>query len=221
MIDRTGLPQVLLFLLLAWRGTRGTQPGQLHARVRTRCASWRSSARPVLFSDAVGIDVTAVGGASEARGPVLGPGILDLGCAHRRRWMVVPAISVSPHPRSWGRRSLDRSGLMRSLLRRETFPPPPAGAPVRKRRFFVNDVVLLPIVLIAWRSSAGDRAGRLRMVEAGTGSFRLGPGPGVGTGLIGIALLDFIRKRFGVRRDYESLYALEWRSPLAAAKRSW
>src|SRR4029079_2147897 len=36
----------------------------------------------------------------------------------------------------------------------------------------------------------------------------LGPGAGVLAGLIGITLLDRVRKKFGVRRDYESLYAL-------------
>ena len=40
------------------------------------------------------------------------------------------------------------------------------------------------------------------------GLLILGPGAGVLVGLIGITLLDRVRKKFGVRRDYESLYAL-------------
>jgi NhaP-type Na+/H+ or K+/H+ antiporter len=40
------------------------------------------------------------------------------------------------------------------------------------------------------------------------GLFVLGPGAGIAVGLIGVAALDLIRKRLGVRRDYESLYSL-------------
>ena len=42
----------------------------------------------------------------------------------------------------------------------------------------------------------------------GFGLFILGPGAGVAIGLLGVAALDLIRKRIGVRRDYESLYSL-------------
>jgi NhaP-type Na+/H+ or K+/H+ antiporter len=40
------------------------------------------------------------------------------------------------------------------------------------------------------------------------GLFLLGPALGVGAGWVAITLLDQIRRRVGVRRDYESLYAL-------------
>jgi NhaP-type Na+/H+ and K+/H+ antiporter len=42
----------------------------------------------------------------------------------------------------------------------------------------------------------------------GFGLFILGPGAGIAIGLVAVAALDLIRKRFGVRRDYESLYSL-------------
>jgi sodium/hydrogen antiporter len=38
--------------------------------------------------------------------------------------------------------------------------------------------------------------------------FILGPGAGVAVGLVSVATLDLIRRRLGVRRDYESLYSL-------------
>jgi sodium/hydrogen antiporter len=50
--------------------------------------------------------------------------------------------------------------------------------------------------------------------EPGAGSrmglqlFLLGPGAGVAVGLLGVATLDLVRRRLGVRRDYESLYSL-------------
>jgi sodium/hydrogen antiporter len=38
--------------------------------------------------------------------------------------------------------------------------------------------------------------------------FLLGPGAGVAVGLLGVATLDLVRRRLGIRRDYESLYSL-------------
>jgi NhaP-type Na+/H+ or K+/H+ antiporter len=40
------------------------------------------------------------------------------------------------------------------------------------------------------------------------GLFLLGPALGIGAGYVAITLLDQVRKKVGVRRDYESLYAL-------------
>ena len=42
----------------------------------------------------------------------------------------------------------------------------------------------------------------------GFGLFILGPGAGIAIGLLAVSALDLIRKRIGVRRDYESLYSL-------------
>jgi NhaP-type Na+/H+ or K+/H+ antiporter len=73
----------------------------------------------------------------------------------------------------------------------------------------LNDVVLLPIVLIAM-ALLGSRT----MDEPSAGArmaldlFLLGPGAGVAVGLLGVATLDLVRRRLGVRRDYESLYSL-------------
>jgi NhaP-type Na+/H+ or K+/H+ antiporter len=44
--------------------------------------------------------------------------------------------------------------------------------------------------------------------KLGLNLFILGPGAGILIGLLGVAALDLIRKRLGVRRDYESLYSL-------------
>jgi sodium/hydrogen antiporter len=72
----------------------------------------------------------------------------------------------------------------------------------------MNDVVLLPIVVLSMlflRTPGEEHATASRLA---LGLFVLGPGAGVLTGLVGITLLDRVRKKFGVRRDYESLYAL-------------
>jgi NhaP-type Na+/H+ or K+/H+ antiporter len=46
------------------------------------------------------------------------------------------------------------------------------------------------------------------LAKLGLGLFILGPGAGIAIGLVAVAALDLIRKRIGVRRDYESLYSL-------------
>jgi NhaP-type Na+/H+ or K+/H+ antiporter len=46
------------------------------------------------------------------------------------------------------------------------------------------------------------------MARLGLELFLLGPGAGVAVGLLGLGALELVRRRIGVRRDYESLYSL-------------
>ena len=97
--------------------------------------------------------------------------------------------------------------LLQGLLRRPDLPA--AARHALRLESGLNDVVLLPIVLVALaflgtqRARAGARWARL-----GLDLFLLGPGAGVLVGLFGLATLDLVRRRVGVRRDYESLYSL-------------
>jgi NhaP-type Na+/H+ or K+/H+ antiporter len=97
--------------------------------------------------------------------------------------------------------------LLRGLMRRPELPSSTRLA--LRLESGLNDVVLLPIVLVAM-ALLGGRA----LEEPGAGSrmalqlFLLGPGAGVAVGLLGVATLDLVRRRLGVRRDYESLYSL-------------
>jgi hypothetical protein len=69
--------------------------------------------------------------------------------------------------------------------------------------------VLLPIVLMAM-AFLGDppATGHTNWARLGIELFLLGPGAGVAVGLMAVATLDLVRRRIGVRRDYESLYSL-------------
>jgi len=69
--------------------------------------------------------------------------------------------------------------------------------------------VLLPIVVVAIAlARPHDPATGSGFAKMGFGLFILGPGAGIAIGLIAVSALDLIRKRIGVRRDYESLYSL-------------
>src|ERR1051326_8628551 len=67
----------------------------------------------------------------------------------------------------------------------------------------LNDVVLLPIVVVAIALTGQHELSTPGFPKIGFGLFILGPGAGIAIGLLAVAALDLIRKRVGVRRDYE------------------
>src|ERR1043166_9276899 len=95
--------------------------------------------------------------------------------------------------------------LLRGLLRRRDLPV--AARQALQLESGLNDVVLLPIVMIAL-ALTGYYGVNGSIVKLGLDLFILGPGAGVAIGLVAVAALDLVRKRTGVRRDYESLYSL-------------
>ena len=100
--------------------------------------------------------------------------------------------------------------LLRNALRSRAMPPDTRIA--LRLETGLNDIILLPIVVIAmlvWdpqlTAHGGQQQGVLRSV---LGLVVLGPALGVMVGWLGITALTWVRRRAGVRRDYESLYAL-------------
>ncbi|HEY2376603.1 MAG TPA: cation:proton antiporter [Gemmatimonadaceae bacterium] len=207
-VDRTGLPQVAIFLLLGLiLGPFGLGLLDLNLHSPSLQVIATLALVLVLFSDAIGVDV------SEARSNrrlalfVLGPGTL------------LPAILISAG--AWFLLDLSLPAalilgaalastdpvLLRALVRR---PELPADARIALRlESGMNDVVLLPIVVLSIlalqvRSGAASADIGRRLL----GLFLLGPALGALIGWAAITLLEQIRRRFGVRRDYESLYAL-------------
>src|SRR5919106_251457 len=97
--------------------------------------------------------------------------------------------------------------LLRTLIRHPALPPPARLA--LRLESGMNDVVLLPIVVLAMlalRMSGYPQTAEVARLAMGL--FLLGPLLGAAVGYIGITLLDRVRSRVGVRRDYESIYAL-------------
>src|SRR5438874_2197482 len=99
--------------------------------------------------------------------------------------------------------------MMRGLLRGA--PDVPADArQVLALESGLNDLVLLPIVLIA--IAVLNPSGATGSTPSGTSIivklFIIGPAAGVVIGFAGVAVLERVRRWMGVRRDYESLYAL-------------
>ena len=206
LIERTGLPQVAIVLLL------GTVlgPSGLHLvdlTLESPTLRWIATLGLVLvlFTDAIAIDLSVIRRPRHLLLLVLGPATL------------VPAglITVLAHfllSLDWLPALMLGAALastdpvmLRSLTRRSSLP-----ATVREGLRLeggINDVILLPMVALSILALSGS-GGTGEMGRHAVGLFLLGPGLGALTGFVAITLLEQVRKRAGVRRDYESLYAL-------------
>ena len=208
VIDRSGLPQVAIFLLLGVVvGPSGLGLVNLTLDSPALQAIATLALVLVLFSDAIAVDMADVKRHRGIAALVLGPGTL------------IPAaiIAVAGHF-LLGLTPLESAiigaalastdpVLLRNLLLR---PSLPTTARIALRlESGMNDVVLLPIVVLA--ILVVKSAGSVDPMEFGRhvlGLFLLGPLLGAGIGAAAIMLLEQVRSRAGVRRDYESLYAL-------------
>src|SRR5512135_416732 len=159
----------------------------------------------VLFTDAISVDVRALRGHARLAFLLLGPGtLLTAGLIALAGWgllglrpplaVILGAALASTDP-----------VMLRGFLRGESAPA--AARQALRLESGLNDLLLLPIVLIAMTLVSGGAAAA-PMERRVVGLLLLGPGAGVLVGFLGVALLDGVRKRIGVRRDYESIYAL-------------
>jgi NhaP-type Na+/H+ or K+/H+ antiporter len=159
----------------------------------------------ILFTDALGLDLRGRAHRGLAL-LALGPGTLLAAAlfAAAAWWLLdfsLPAAAIVGAALA----STDPV-LLKGLLRR---PDLPTGARQALRlESGLNDVVLLPIVLVALPFLSETKLESASWAKLGLDLFLLGPGAGVLVGLFGLATLDLMRRRFGVRRDYESLYSL-------------
>jgi NhaP-type Na+/H+ or K+/H+ antiporter len=97
--------------------------------------------------------------------------------------------------------------LLRGFLRRRDIPP--ATRQALRLESGLNDVVLLPVVVIAMELMEGGTAhGETEWGRVLVSLLILGPAVGIAVGLLGVWTLDRVRRHVGVRRDYEALYSL-------------
>ncbi|MBI4420963.1 MAG: cation:proton antiporter [Gemmatimonadetes bacterium] len=208
LIDRTGLPQVVLFLLL---GAALGPAGLGLVSFTLESPSLKTIATVglvlVLFSDAVTVDVKRMREHGRLATLVLGPGTLAAAALTAvAAWGILGLGPATAAILGAALASTDPV-MMRGLLRRGDIPP--AARQALGLESGLNDIVLLPIVLVAMVFLDGDPTGTApTWTRLGLDLLVLGPGAGIGVGLVAIATLDLVRRRWGVRRDYESLYAL-------------
>ena len=208
LIDRSGLPQVGVFLALgAVLGPYGLGLLSIPLSSTTLKVVAVLSLALVLFTDAVSLNIKDVRRRASLALRLLGPGTLLCAAliALAGWWLLelsVPAAAILGAALA----STDPV-LLRGVLRRRDIPADARQG--LQLESGLNDVVLLPVVLVAlaFLDPAGAESGS-GFAKLALDLFILGPGAGIVVGFVGVAALDLIRKRLGVRRDYESLYSL-------------
>lgn len=208
LIERSGLPQVAVFLALgAVLGPAGIGVIDLSLRSPALPVIAILSLLLVLFTDAVSLDTTEVRSHAGLVLLVLGPGtLLAAALTALAGWGL---LGLSPAAAAVLGASLASTDpvLLRGLMRHPGLPR--AARDILGLESGMNDVVLLPIVLVAMALLGREGLrGAADWTRFGLDLFILGPGAGIVVGLLAVVALDVVRRRIGVRRDYESLYAL-------------
>lgn len=213
LVERVGMPLVAAFLLLgAALGPYGFGIVDVQlASPELRVLATLGLAL-VLFTDAVGVDLREVRERRWIALTVLGPGTLlpAVLIAAAGTWIL--GLSLAAAAILGASIASTDPVLLRAVLRS---PALPSTARVALRlESGMNDVVLLPIVVLGTIALGGHASGDagggtgLPLGRHLTGLFLLGPALGAVIGWAGITMLATVRDRIGVRRDYESLYAL-------------
>src|SRR5215203_4972598 len=204
LIDRTGLPQVAVFIAIgAVLGPAGVGVFNMTLDSPVLRVVATLSLTLVLFTDAVSLNIREARRHASLAFRMLGPGTMV--CAALTAvaaWWLLGIGAAAAAILGAALASTDPV-LLRGLLRRRDISAETREA--LQLESGLNDVVLLPIVIVAIVLTNQHAGG---FAKLGLELFILGPGAGVAVGLIGVAALDLIRKRIGVRRDYESLYSL-------------
>jgi NhaP-type Na+/H+ or K+/H+ antiporter len=213
-VERSGFPLVAIFLLLGvaigpWGfgiADVGFESPALHALAMLGLAL-------LLFSDAVTLDTKQLRVRARMLWRLLGPGTLVPATITALAAWILLGLSAPAAAIIGAALASTDPVLLRSVLRSKALPEAPRIA--LRLETGMNDVVLLPIVILSMLFLPSGRAevttsiaGSAHVGRSLLGLFVLGPALGALVGWVGISALAYVRSRTGVRRDYESLYAL-------------
>lgn len=207
LIDRSDVPQVGVFLALgAILGPAGLQllDVSLDSPILRIVATL--SLVLVLFTDAVSLSIAEVRRHRLLAFLVLGPGtLLSAVLIALAAWWLLD-FSLSSAAMIGAALASTDPVMLRGFLKRPGLPEPVRLA--LRLESGLNDIVLLPIILgtMALLSHAGPLG--FESARLALELFLLGPGAGVAVGLLALGALELVRRKTGVRRDYESLYSL-------------
>lgn len=207
LVERSNFPQVAVFLLLgAVLGPAGL--GVLNVGLGSpvlRVVATLSLAL-VLFTDALSLNLREVRKNLTLAGAILGPGTLLATAVMAVAGHYILGLSPALATILAAALASTDPVLLRGLLRRPNLPGP-ARLSLRLESG-LNDVVLLPIVLVAMTIAAPAEAGEFSVPRLLMQMLVLGPGAGVAVAAVSVWTLDYVRRGVGIRRDYESIYSL-------------
>ena len=208
LVEKTGLPQVAVFLGLgAAIGPYGLNLINVDLHSPTLRVVATLSLVMVLFTDAVSLNLAEV-----RRNPllsvlVLGPGTLFSAlligwCS----WWLLGLPAAAALILGAALASTDPV-MLRALLAKPGVDP--AVRQALRLEGGMNDALLLPLVLIGVTLLArGHAQAPSEWAHLGMSVLVLSPAAGIIVGLGAVGMLELVRKRIGVRRDYESIYSL-------------
>jgi sodium/hydrogen antiporter len=206
VIERSGVPQVAIFLVLgAVLGPAGLRLVDLSLESPT--LEWIATLGLVLvlFTDAIAIDLSLIRRPRLVMLLILGPATLIPAAVITLLARLVLGLDWLPSGILGAALASTDPVMLRNLTHR-------AGLPAGVREGLrleggINDVVLLPMIVLSILALT-SQGGAADISRHAVGLFLLGPALGALTGFVAITLLEQVRNRVGVRRDYESLYAL-------------
>ena len=208
-VERTGVPQVAVFLALgAAIGPHGLNIANIGLDSPFLQVTGTLSLALVLFTDALTLKLSEVRRHLKLAAIILLPGTLIAAAiiasgAHYMiglAWplaLILGAALASTDP-----------VLLRAVLK---WPSLPMNARLALRlESGLNDIVLLPVILVAMTFAVVSGAGHggSSPLESFLRVALLGPLIGTAVGWIAVRAMASIRSRIGIRRDYESLYSL-------------
>jgi NhaP-type Na+/H+ or K+/H+ antiporter len=208
LIDRSDLPQVGVFLALgAMLGPAGLALLDVTLDSPNLRVVATLSLVLVLFTDAVSLSIAEVRRHAALAFRVLGPGTLLSAALMALAGCLILGLSFAEAAILGAALASTDPVMLRGLLRRPGLPE--AARLALRLESGLNDVVLLPVVLVGMSFIVhGGLPNQTEWVRIGLDLFLLGPGAGVAVGVLAIAALEMIRRKTGVRRDYESIYSL-------------
>jgi sodium/hydrogen antiporter len=208
LVERTGVPQVAIFLLLgAVLGPAGLD--LVNLTLESPTLQWIATLGLVLvlFTDAIALDLSDIKRPRRAVLLVLGPAtLIPAVLIALLAWLLLDLQPFSAAILGAALASTDPV-MLRNLFRRSSLPPNIRTG--LRLEGGINDVVLLPIIVLSIIAMNPPSAGKAsELARHAVGLFVLGPALGALAGYVAITLLEQVRSRVSVRRDYESLYAL-------------
>ncbi|MGH7875155.1 MAG: cation:proton antiporter [Candidatus Binatia bacterium] len=207
IIDRSDVPQVGVFLALgAILGPAGLGLLDISLDSPILRVVATLSLVLVLFTDAVSLSVAEVRRHRQLAFLVLGPGTLfSMALIALAAWGLL-GLSLPAAVTIGAALASTDPVMLRGLLKRPRLPEPVRLA--LRLESGLNDGVLLPIVLVTMTLLTHTNFAGIESARLALDLFLLGPGAGVVVGLFALGALELVRRKTGVRRDYESLYSL-------------
>ncbi|HYM82338.1 MAG TPA: cation:proton antiporter [Candidatus Limnocylindria bacterium] len=206
-LDRSGVPLAIVFLVLgALLGPMGL--GLIDIGINSPMLQVLATLglALVLFTDAVSTDLKDIRRNGWLLGLLLGPGtLIPVAVIALAGWFLLGLPPAAAILLGAALASTD-AVVLRRLLNARVLP---ARAQVALRlETGMNDILLLPIVVLAMTVLAGGGAITGELAQNALGLLLLGPAIGAVVGWLGVMALTRVRAGAGVRRDYEALYAI-------------